>query len=182
MRLGVVLLAAGAGRRIGGRKPFVRHRARTLLAIAADAAGAAVDGPLIVVTGADRHAVAALAARSGARPVHNRRWRTGMGSSLSAGIAALPGAVSGVLVLTVDQYAVRASDLERLAAAWRRRPGRAAAAAYDGVVGVPAVFPGRSFGRLRRLAGDRGARRLLREAPRRVTRVPMPAAALDRDS
>lgn len=181
-RLPVVLvLAAGGSTRLGRPKQFLRHRGATLLQATVASARRAGTGRPIVITGARRFAVALAARRAGARTLHNARWHRGMGTSLARGAGGRPRATA-LLVMTVDQPYVRARDLSRLLRAWRRRPQAAAAAAYGGRLGVPAILPRRHFGTLRRADNDSGARQLLNARTRRVTAVPMPAAALDIDT
>jgi molybdenum cofactor cytidylyltransferase len=103
-----------------------------------------------------------------------------MATSLRAGLAAVPRSARAALVVLVDQPRVDAAALQRLIVAWRRRPGVAAAAHYEGHTGVPAVLPRGRWRELRALRGDEGARRLLRDG--RVTSVEMPEAALDVDT
>ena len=57
----------------------------------------------------------------------------------------------------------------------------AAAARYDGRIGVPAILPRRLWTAIEQLGGDQGARALLRDAPS-LTLVEMPGAALDIDT
>ncbi len=103
-----------------------------------------------------------------------------MATSLRAGLAAVPRSAQAALVLLVDQPRVDAAALQRLVAAWRRRPALPAAARYAGNPGVPAVLPRRHWRAVRALRGDEGARALLRDSP--VTLVEMPEAALDVDT
>ena len=56
-----------------------------------------------------------------------------------------------------------------------------AAARYEGVLGVPAVFSRRHFPMLQRLTGDKGARQFLREREGEVAALEMPSAAADAD-
>jgi molybdenum cofactor cytidylyltransferase len=84
--------------------------------------------------------------------------------------------------MLVDQAAVTAEDLKRLASAWRRQPDYIAAARYGTTTGVPAIFPRSTFSDLAVLRGDLGARVLLQRNPDRVVRVPMASAALDIDT
>ena len=88
----------------------------------------------------------------------NPQWRDGMGTSLAAGVARLPAHCDGVLVLLCDQPRVSEEALRTLVQPWRAQPDRIVAAAYDGVVGVPAIFPRRCFAALAALRGERGAR------------------------
>jgi CTP:molybdopterin cytidylyltransferase MocA len=100
---------------------------------------------------------------------------------LRLGIDALPAGADAALVLLSDQPDVDARALRRLIAAWQSRPAAAAAARYAGRVGVPAILPRRSWGEVRALEGDVGARALLRGKPG-VTLVEMPEAAFDVDT
>ena len=62
-----------------------------------------------------------------------------------------------------DQYAVDAAWLRALLALAEAHPTRMVASRYDGVRGVPAVFPRAAFAALSALRGDQGARTLLRD-------------------
>jgi molybdenum cofactor cytidylyltransferase len=178
-----VLLAAGASRRLGFPKQLLRRRGQPLLVHAIEAVrGAAPQAPLIVVLGASAlrlRSVVRRAARN-AVVVRNPRWSDGLATSLNAGLAAVPARSCAILVLLVDQPGVDARSLRNLLAAWRRRPGAAAAAFYAGRAGVPAVLPRNYWRAIRALDGDAGARTLLLSAS--ITRVPMPEAELDIDT
>jgi CTP:molybdopterin cytidylyltransferase MocA len=179
-----VLLAAGGSQRLGRPKQLVRHRTRPLLLHALEAAHTALpDSPLVVVLGAHalRLRLVARRATRGAIVAQNSRWADGLASSLQAGLAATPRGTRAILVLLADQPQVGAKALRRLLAAWRRRPGVAAAAAYLGRAGVPAILPRRNWPALRALRGDSGARALLRDNAA-LTLVDMPEAALDIDT
>jgi molybdenum cofactor cytidylyltransferase len=179
-----VLLAAGGSRRLGSPKQLVRLRTRPLLAHALEAAQGALPATarLVVVLGADALRLRALVRRHApaAHIAYNARWRDGMAGSLRAGVRAVPPGTAAVLVTLVDQPRVDARALRRLVAAWRRRPGLAAAAHYSGRSGVPAVLPRGYWRALRDLKGDAGARALL-QGPR-ITLIDMPEATFDVDT
>ena len=114
---------------------------------------------------------------------YNALWADGLASSLNAGLAAVPRlkrSIDSILVTLVDQPNVDERVLRRLLNGWRRRPGAAAAALYDGTPGVPAVLPRRYWRAIRELRGDAGARALLRRSG--ITTVNMPEAELDIDT
>ena len=146
-------------------------------------ASAVADRAVIVVVGAGALRLRCLLRRRGLELtiVHNAAWRDGMASSLRAGLARVPRDTDGLLIAVVDQARVGAADLARLAGQWRRRPGRPAAAHYQGRAGVPAVIPRRMFRDLRKLRGDTGARQILGKA-RAVNLLAMPAATFDIDT
>lgn len=180
--LHAIVLAAGASIRFGSAKQLVRVAGRPLLhtavARAAEVAGSAVT----VVLGARAAELTPLLTHSQAMIVINRDWREGLASSIRAGIARLPPTCNAVLLTLVDQAAVTAEDLKRLAGAWRRQPDYIVAARYGMTTGVPAIFPRSAFTELTALRGDVGARALLQRNPDRVVRVPMASAALDIDT
>ena len=146
------------------------------------ARGALPQAPLIVVLGREALRLMLVLRRMQcrARIVRNSRWSLGMATSLREGLAAVPRSARAALVLLVDQPHVDAAALQRLVAAWRRRPGVPAAARYSGSAGVPAVLPRRRWREVRALRGDEGARVLLRDRP--ITLVEMSEAGFDVDT
>ncbi len=155
--VGALLLAAGAGTRMGGVKPARPFRGRPMLAWGVDAARAA-GLPLLLVTGANRAAVEAAA---GAVPsIHAENWADGLSASLRAGLLAAPAGWAGVLVLLADMPLVRPATLAALAAALRLG-APAVVPVHGGRRGNPCGFARGAFPRLLALSGDRGARALL---------------------
>jgi CTP:molybdopterin cytidylyltransferase MocA len=177
-----IVLAAGASTRFGGIKQLVRIDGRPLLHATVSRAVEVAGATTIVVLGANAAELAPLLTHTPATIVVNRDWREGIGSSIRAGVARLPAACTGALLMLADQAAVTAQDLQRLVGTWRRQPEYVAAALYAGATGVPAVFPRTRFRELAELRGDIGARMLLQRNPDRVIRVPMESAALDIDT
>jgi len=178
----VIVLAAGASTRFGSPKQLAQLNGRPLLHHAV-ARAVQVAGPAVtVVLGANAADIAPMLRHTGASVVINRDWAEGMGSSLRAGVARLPAAADGALVMLADQPAVTADDLRRLVATWRRQPHCIVAALYSGTAGVPAIFPREDFAALGALRGDAGARALLKRGGDRVVRLPLPNAALDIDT
>lgn len=181
LRPWVVVLAAGGSRRFGSPKLLARLGGETLLNRAVRAALGARPAGCVVVLGARADELKRRLRAWPVRIVVNRRWRSGLSSSLRAGIAALPRQAPAALVLLADQVAVGPAELELLLAAWRRAPRAIAASRWGEVLGPPAVFPRRVFADLRRLRGDAGAKTLLADPRRAVTGVALPGAAHDVD-
>lgn len=138
------MLAAGGSRRLGTPKQLLRIRGQRLLGRAIETAEAATPGRVAVVIGADALRLRLLIRRHhpGVHAIANPGWAAGMAGSLQAGLAALPARATAVLLLLSDQPAVDTAAVRRLVRAWRRRPGRAAAAAYGGGVETPAAANG----------------------------------------
>ncbi len=77
-----------------------------------------------------------------------------------------------------DQPRITGNALKQLIHAWQANPDAIVASAYDGVIGVPAVFPARVFTDLVLLNGDTGAKSLI-ASDANVTTVSMPEAAFN---
>jgi molybdenum cofactor cytidylyltransferase len=179
--LHAIVLAAGASSRFGSPKQLVRFQRQPLIqrviAGATELAGTAVS----VVLGAYAAEIAATLPPGSASIIVNRDWQEGIGSSIRAAVARLPGACDGVLLLLADQPLVGSHSLNRLAAAWRRQPRSIIASRYGAVTGVPAIFPRWCFSDLAALRGDQGARILLRRYADHVVRLAHPEAEVDID-
>lgn len=182
-----VLLAAGAARRMGGRpKLLLPVQGESLLRRAVRLAQAAQARPIIVVLGchAERHR-AELAGRP-VTFVHNPDWAEGLGGSLRCGVAALPAdwpPEAAFFVLTPDQPLVSTDQLSALRRLLETHPdATAAACAYAGTVGVPALFRYGWRARLTTAHGDVGARRFLSSHRRELAVLPFPDGACDIDT
>ncbi|MDC8014160.1 nucleotidyltransferase family protein [Tahibacter soli] len=178
---GLVLLAAGASRRLGRPKQLVVVDGETLVRRAAHGGLATAPLDAVIVLGHAAGDIGAAVADLPLRAVVADDWREGMGASLACGVAMLDERCDGVLVLLCDQPALDAAHCIALVDTWRARRTAAAASAYAGVLGVPAVLPRAWLAEPGALAGDHGARELLRSAARHVVAVDAPALARDVD-
>jgi nicotine blue oxidoreductase len=121
--------------------------------------------PVLVVTGAVPVTV------PGVTLVPNPDWRTGMGSSLAAGLRALPGDCAAAVIALVDQPLIGPDVVRRLVAA-HRAGAELAVAAYHGRARNPVLLArGHWAGVLAAAEGDAGARPYLRAHPGLVTLI-----------
>ncbi len=168
-----LLLAAGGGRRLGGRpKALLTHRGRPLVEHAVGVLRAGGIERVHVVLGAQAADVRERAALPGCVLVDNPGWADGMGSSLRAGLTSLAGTdARAVLVSLVDQPGIGPEAVARVAAAYDDE-GSLVTAAYDGVRGHPTLFGRRHWTDIAAGAsGDRGARTYLKAHEDEITRV-----------
>ncbi|WP_250306000.1 NTP transferase domain-containing protein [Streptomyces sp. A 4/2] len=168
-----LLLAAGGGRRLGGRpKALLEHRGRPLVEHAVRVLREGGCGPVHVVLGAASADVRERADLSGCVVTDNPRWEEGMGSSLRSGLASLAGSgADAALVLLVDQPGIGAAAVARVRAACRSSAGLAAAS-YGGERGHPVIFGADRWADVAATAvGDRGARAYLRAHREAITLV-----------
>jgi molybdenum cofactor cytidylyltransferase len=177
--LHAVVLAAGPSTRFGSPKQLIQLAGTPILHWAVSNAARAAGQSVSVVLGAGAADIAPLLRRSGASIVVNRGWREGLASSVRTAVSSAPPGCEGLLLTLVDQVAVTADDLRRLAIAWRRHPVLIAAALYDGAPGLPAIFPSWAFTDLLGLRGESDPGIVVYRHSERVVRIPMPSAALD---
>jgi len=178
----ILVLAAGASRRLGQPKQLVKIGGRPALHLVVSNAVAVAGYGVTVVLGSQARDMTRLLAHSPASVIINRHWEEGMASSLRFGISSLPPATDAVMILLGDQVAITADDLKRLCDAWKGEESVIAASVYEQRVGVPAIFPRVTFSELLELRGDQGARKVLERNSYRLVRVPMPNAAIDLDT
>ncbi|MFE7749095.1 NTP transferase domain-containing protein [Streptomyces sp. NPDC057428] len=168
-----VLLAAGGGRRLGGRpKALLEHRGRPLVEHAVRALRNGGCGPVRVVLGAAAEEVRSRADLSACAVTVNTLWEEGMGSSLRAGLSDLAGLeADAALVLLVDQPGIGPEAVARVRSAYRSRM-TLAAAAYDGRRGHPVLFGADRWADITAGAvGDQGARAYLKAHRDAITLV-----------
>jgi CTP:molybdopterin cytidylyltransferase MocA len=164
-RVAGVLLAAGQGSRLGRPKALVEIAGQSLAdrGVALLRAGGAA--PVVVVTGA------ADVEPPGALIVHNPNWRTGMGSSLAAGLTALPEPVSAAVIALADQPLIGPEAVRRLIAAYSGG-AEVAVASYDGEPRNPVLIARAHWPDvIASSAGDVGARPFLHSHRDLVTLV-----------
>jgi molybdenum cofactor cytidylyltransferase len=120
--VGAVLLAAGAGSRLGGRPksllelggvPLIR---RQLIALS----GAGVD-EVVVVLGHHADAIEAAVREFPVTVVHNPAPDDGQASSVRVGLQALTGKLDAVIIALADQPLINAQDISDLIGAFKQR-------------------------------------------------------------
>lgn len=167
-----LLLAAGAGRRLGAPKALVQVDAEYLAQRGVRMLASGGCRPVVVVLGSAADQVRARCDLTPARTVVNRQWMQGMGTSLRAGFDALDAdEAAAVVVALVDQPRVGPEAVRRLVAAWRDG-APVAVASYAGAPRNPVLLDRAWWGAAGESAvGDRGARAFLEARPDLVTLV-----------
>lgn len=161
---------------MGAPKLLLKVDGQTLLSRVIASARASRCDDVLVVLGANAAAVGAEARRLGARTVANPRYADGMGTSLAAGIAALPSECEAAVVLLGDQPGIAAGAIDALIDAFRSSGRPIVVSRYGAVAGAPTLFGRGVFEELRTLEGDSGGRPVVARHPEFVTEVSLPEA------
>lgn len=168
--IAAIILAAGLSSRFKTRaeetklvvplfgKPLIRHVAEAALASRAR--------PIFVVVGHGATQVENALDNLDLSFIFNPDYRSGLASSLKAGMAALPETVAGVLVLLADMPLVSANLIDRLIQAFEdlSRVPLAVVPVRARLRGNPVLIGRDLFDSLTHLEGDKGARALLEAA------------------
>jgi len=174
-----VVLAAGRSSRMGGpNKLLAEIGGKPLVRIVVDAVLASRARPVVVVTGHQRDRVEAAVAGLPVKFVHNPHFADGLGTSLKAGIAALPAGADGAIVCLGDMPQVDAALIDRLIGAFDPDHGALVVVpTIDGKRGNPVVWSRRFFPDLMAVEGDVGARYLIGRYTEAVAEVPLTGTA-----
>jgi len=181
-----VLLAAGAGSRMGGPKALVGPLAGGESPVSRVAGWMHAGGcaEVVVVIGARAAEVrASLPIHPWLSIVEATDWPDGMGASFRAGlVSAEAGGAGAALVTLVDLPDVRTPVFERLLAAVEPGGSVLARAAYQGRPGHPVLIGRRWWTAAAELAGgDKGARELFAARPHRLVECGDLASGEDAD-
>jgi molybdenum cofactor cytidylyltransferase len=177
--IAAVVLAAGRSTRMGAvNKMIAEIGGKPLVRIAVEQALASRAHPVIVVTGHERERIEAALAGLPVRFAHNPHYAEGLGTSLKAGISAVPADADGAVVLLGDMPQVDAGLIDRLIGAFDpERGGLIVAPSIEGRRGNPVVWSRRFFQDLMAIQGDIGARHLIGSYAEAVVEVPVAGAA-----
>ncbi len=177
--IAAVVLAAGRSSRMGGPNKLLAEIAgRPLIRIVVEQALGSRARPVIVVTGHQRERVEAALSGLAVKFAHNPNFAQGLGTSLKAGIAALPAEVDGAIVCLGDMPQVDAALIDRMISAFNPAMGALVVVpTIDGKRGNPVVWSRRFFADLMAVEGDVGARHLIGRYTEVVAEVPLTGAA-----
>jgi molybdenum cofactor cytidylyltransferase len=178
-RIGGLVLAAGAGSRMGNRpKCLLQLNGMSLLERQLQALTLAGASPIRVVLGhyAERILQDGAVARWAAQPVLNPQPDDGHVSSLRTGLRALPPDLDAVLVALADQALIDAPAVLALLQAFAQRPAgtQLLQPTVQGLPGNPVVFSGAVMAQILAGGDEMGARQWMQAHPEAVHRWETP--------
>ena len=190
MRVGVIILAAGASTRMGSPKQLLPYKGRPLIRHAVEQALASNAEQVFVVLGANAAVVGQCALDSCAKVVspasfltlvENPNWQEGMGTSIRAGLEAAAN-FDAVIIALADQPLVGPQILNTLIATHQQTRKPIVAASYSGIAGVPALFTRELFPQLLQLPPAAGCKGLIESHAAESVLIDCPEGALDIDT
>jgi len=175
-----IVLAAGESRRMGQPKQLMVLGLRTMLQQVVDAAASSQLDQVYVVVGHRAEEVKASLAKREVKFIENSNYRDGLGSSVRAGVAALPPDARAAMFLLGDQPFTTSELINQLLE--RSTADNIVAAALNGRRANPTLFGRKWFHELLRVSGDSGGRTIIEAHPEALVLVETTADLRDVDT
>ena len=183
--VGLIILAAGKASRMGKPKQLLTYQGSSLISHAVKIALNSICKSVVVVLGAYAEQIKPEINKLPVQIIENPDWETGMSSSIRAGISAINQNnhnLDAVIIALADQPLISEAVFNQLIEKYQDTNNKIIAAAYDDIVGVPALFNQTLFSELMDIEGDRGAKSLMGKYQDEVLTIPIPEAAIDIDT
>jgi molybdenum cofactor cytidylyltransferase len=182
-RVAAVVLAAGESTRMGTPKQLLPVNGVSLIEHVLDVVLEAQLDEVVVVLGSSAEEIASRIP-TGCRITLNADWRSGIGSSIRAGLMSLSRNTEAALFVLADQPGLTASALGRIVQAYYRKNRSIVVPFTRGQRTSPALFDRRHFAELSGLSGDVGGKAIMELHPEQILEVDMPNddLALDVDT
>lgn len=170
-RVALAVLAAGSSTRLGQPKQLLDVDGQPLLTRTLDAGRRSTLEPKLLILGHAADQIQSHVTTRGYHVIENPQAHTGQASSLLAALRSLPDDIDGVVVALGDQPLIPPGLLDRLANAFDPAVDVAVRPQYADGPGNPLLLGRALFEDLHGLAGDVGARDVLRAHAARVRSV-----------
>jgi molybdenum cofactor cytidylyltransferase len=181
----IIILAAGASKRMGEPKQLLKYNGANLIQHAIDEALAAGSQKVFIVLGSGGEKISEHINKRQANIVYNKNWEEGIASSIREGLQQsllLSANVDAVILMVCDQPYVTAALLKNLVNEQIESGKHIVAAQYQETWGTPVLFYKSFFPELLKLKGDTGAKKILMDNKEQVQAVKFPLGDIDIDN
>ena len=168
-----VILAAGESKRMGRPKMLLPWDSSTILETVVWKALSSRSGGVLVVLGANKHKVARLIARTPVTKVYNNKYKSGMLSSVRAGLRALPSGTGAAIIALGDQPHIPPGVFDLLIDAFEASEKGIILPTFRGKRGHPLLVDMKFKKDILKLDDYIGLRGLLQAYPREILEVPL---------
>lgn len=183
--IGIILLAAGASRRMGQPKQLLLIDQQSLIKRSIQTALETNRQSILVVLGANAAQIHPEIKDLSVKTIHNDQWEEGMGSSIHKGVQEIlrvyPN-LQAIIIMVCDQPLLNAGQLDELIRLYETNHSRLVASEYANTLGVPALFDKSLFPELLTLSGQVGARKMIQKYKDQLDKVSFPEGKIDLDT
>lgn len=183
-KIEVLIMAAGASRRLGQPKQLLEYKGETLIRRISNEAINANIGHVTVVTGYDHENIEKEISDLALDIFFNQEWDEGLGASIRNGLKHIlvkSPETNAILLTMSDQPKVDASHLKKLANAYDSNRPMIIASAYSSTFGVPVLIDSFYFDKLKELKGDEGGKKILANYIKNIVEIPFIDGKIDID-
>lgn len=180
----VLIMAAGASRRLGQPKQLLKYNGETLIRKIIKEAHSSKIGNVTVVTGYDNKRIENEIRDLDINIFYNEEWEEGLGASIRNGVKYILGnspQTNAILLTMVDQPHVNAEHFKKLLNAYEPSRSMIIASAYSGTFGVPVLIDSIFFNKLGHLKGDEGGKKIFIDYLKNVVEIPFAKGKIDID-
>lgn len=177
----IVILAAGASRRLGFPKQLAKVKDKPLLAHAIENALGACSA-VYVVLGANEITIKPMLKDYPIQILSNSNWEEGLASSIRCGVKPIESTYRSIILALGDQPFIPPNHFLEMISLWKKRKFSVIGSVYASCVGVPALFDREVFGDLQMLQGDQGAKALFNQYSGKLSTISCQEAQWDVDT
>lgn len=180
----ILILAAGASRRLGEPKQLVKYQGTSLIRRIAEASIKAEIGNVTVVTGFQAEAIVHEIRDLNVNTFYNKDWEEGIGASIRNGLKHVLNKqpdTNAMLIAMADQPFVTTQHLQKIANAYDPSRPMIIASAYTGTFGVPVLVDNYYFDKLMELKGDEGGKKIFVQYLKNIVEIPFIEGSIDID-
>ncbi len=183
-KIEILVMAAGASKRLGQPKQFVKYKGESLIRRIAREAIKSNIGNITIVTGFNHDAIVKEIHDLEVNIFFNPQWEEGLGASIRNGLNHIlkkTPDTNAILLTMVDQPFVDAEHLSKLVNAYDASRPMIIASAYSGTFGVPVLIDSFYFEMMKELKGDEGGKKIFVNYLKDIVEIPFIAGAIDID-
>jgi len=182
LAVAAIVLAAGESRRFGQPKQLLPVGDKTMIQHVVDIA---LDSPLdqvIVVLGCRATEIRASIAGRPVQVVVNQEWKSGLSSSVQAGLSAVKPGIGAALFILADQPGITTEVIAKLVECYRETRAPIVVPTHRGRRGNPVLFDRSLFAELMEVRGDQGGRQVIAEHEDELEEVEVQTEAIFTDT
>ena len=183
--IGIIILAAGAARRMGQVKQLLKIAQKTLIERTIEAATSLENSSIVVVLGANAEKIKPIITAKKVHWILNKNWSKGMGSSIKTGVHFLLSQnpnLEAIIISVCDQPYLNATIFNQLITTFQQTNASIVAASYEKIIGVPALFERTLFDKLQQLDGEEGAKKIIKNFSGKIATIDFPKGLIDLDT
>tara|TARA_B100000886_G_scaffold53693_1_gene32995 strand:+ start:34 stop:645 length:612 start_codon:yes stop_codon:yes gene_type:complete len=175
VKISVIILAAGGSKRMGepnklllliDGKPMIHSVCKMVL-------GARVN-QVVLVTGYQSNKIEKSIPEGINTIVHNRKWESGMMSSICAGMSRLDKDVEGNMIVLGDMPLISTITINRIIKEFNKHSGKHIIyPEYNNRQANPVIFPRKYFPEILKSKGDNGCKKVLKKYPGNAVGIPI---------